>query len=75
MTPCYDRILSTDLRSDMYVPELTGGSIRQYMEAYGVDDVYLVSCTYTSLNDYVYQDRLETYLNTDYGAIYGRGNG
>ena len=75
MTPCYDRILSTDLRSDMYVPELTGGSIRQYMEAYGVDDVYLVSCTYTSLNDYVYQDRLETFLNTDYGAIYGRGNG
>ena len=75
MTPCYDRILSTDLRSDMYIPELAGGSIRQYIEKYGVDDVYFVMCSYTSLNDYVYQDRLERYLNTDYGAIYGRGDG
>ena len=74
LTPYYDRVLATDLRYDMYIPKVAGGSIRQYMEMYGVNDVYLIMCSYTSLNDYVYQDRLELYLNTDYGEIYGRGD-
>ena len=67
ITPYYDRILSTDLRDGMYRTSLAGGSIRQYMEHYEVDDVYLVMCRYTSVNEYVYQNRLERYLNTDYG--------
>ncbi len=74
LTPYYDRILATDLRYDMYIPKMAGGSIRQYIEHYGIDDVYFVMCSYTSLNGYVYQDRMELYLNTDYGAIYGRGD-
>ena len=75
MTTCYDRIISTDLRNDMYNPVVSGGSIRQYIEEYEVDDVYFLMCTYTSLNGYVYQELMEKYLNTDYGAIYGRGEG
>ena len=67
LTPYYDRIISTDLRDGMYRPSLAGWSIRKYMEEYKVDDVYMVMCRYTSVNNYVYQNRLDRYLNTDYG--------
>ena len=58
----------------MYTPRLAVGSVRQYIDYYDVDDVYFITCTYTSLNDYVFQQRLETLLDTDYGEIYGRGD-
>ena len=60
--PFYDRVLQTDLRNTNYASGSVGASIRQYMEEYGVDDLYLVNCHWTSLNGPVFGWRLAYFL-------------
>lgn len=61
--PYYDQILQTDLRGANYGKGNIGASIREYMEEYGVDDVYFVSCHWTSINGSVFGWRLEQFLD------------
>ncbi|MBR0207508.1 MAG: hypothetical protein IJQ43_01265 [Oscillospiraceae bacterium] len=61
--PYYDQILATDLRGANYGKGNIGASIREYMAEYEVDDVYLVSCHWTSINGTVFGWRLEHFLD------------
>ena len=49
------------------------GSIRDYMEEYDISDVYFVTCSYTSLDGYVFQDRLERLFDNDFAAAFDKG--
>ena len=60
--PYYDGILQTDLRNANYSLEV-GASIRQYMQEYEIDDIYLVTCHWTSINGSVFIWRLEDFLD------------
>ena len=62
--PFYDDILQTDLRHANYDVPGVGASIRQYMRQYEIDDIYLVTCHWTSLNGPVFSWRLEEYLDS-----------
>ena len=42
------------------------GSLRDYIEEYDISDIYFVTCTYTTLDGYVFQDRLEQILCSDF---------
>lgn len=61
--PYYDSILQTDLRNNNYNLDLVGASIREYMEYYDVDDVYIITCQWTSINGPVFSWRLERFLD------------
>ena len=61
--PYYDSILQTDLRNNNYKLDLVGASIREYMEYYDVDDVYIITCQWTSINGPVFSWRLERFLD------------
>lgn len=69
LTPYYDELLTTDPRNTTYVTAEVGASIRQYIEEYDIDDVYIITCTMSEFNDAVFSWRLETFLNTDYGQL------
>lgn len=71
MTPYYDRILAVDPRDEMYNPNTVGPDISTYMRQYDIDDIYFVTCTYTSVNGNVFQDRLERHLYEDSAAAVG----
>lgn len=45
LLPYYDQVLMTDLRPDYYNHRAAGGSVRDYIEQYGVDDIYMVLST------------------------------
>ena len=62
--PYYDNVLHTDFRERNY--QRVGASVRQYIEEYDIDDVYFISCVWTSLNSNVFTWRMERFLNTDY---------
>lgn len=62
LTPYYDRILALDPRDEVIRRAPVGASIEGYIRAYDVKDVYFVTCTYTSVNGYVFQDRLAKLL-------------
>ena len=61
--PYYDRVLQTDLRNTNYSSGPVGASIRQYMEQYEIDDVYLITSHWTSVNSPVFTWRLEHFLD------------
>lgn len=61
--PYYDSILQTDLRNNNYNLEAVGASIREYMEYYDIDDVYIITCQWTSINGPVFSWRLERFLD------------
>lgn len=61
--PYYDSILQTDLRNNNYRTKLIGASIREYMEYYDIDDVYIITCQWTSINGPVFAWRLERFLD------------
>ena len=61
--PYYDAVLQTDLRSANYDTGEVGASIRQYMETYEIDDLYLITCHWTSINGPVFSWRLEHFLD------------
>ncbi len=60
--PFYDQVLQTDLRNTNYSAEV-GASIRQYIEQYEIDDIYLVTCHWTSINGPVFTWRLGSFLD------------
>jgi len=62
LAPYYDEVLVTDFRSVTYNTILAGASAQQYIEYYGVDDVYVVVCTATSIGGDLVQYGLEKYL-------------
>ena len=64
--PYYDSILQTDLRNTNYQPEQVGASIRRYMEEYDIDDVYFITCTWTSVNGSVFSWRAERFLDAGF---------
>lgn len=68
LTPYYDNILAVDPRDDTYNHITIGPDISTYIEEYGIDDIYFVTCNYTSVNGYVFQDRLARYLYEDSAA-------
>lgn len=63
LIPYYDRVLVTDLRDSTYNPELAGASIRAYIEAYGVDDIYMLYSTYSPFCGEAVQSHLARYLD------------
>ena len=62
--PFYDDVLQTDLRHANYDVADVGASIREYMRQYEIDDIYLVTCHWTSINGPVFSWRLEEYLDS-----------
>ena len=62
--PYYDNILQTDLRSTNYDYAEVGAGIREYMELYDIDDVYMISCHWTSVNGPVFSWRLESFFDS-----------
>lgn len=68
LLPYYDHVLTTDPRNTNYRPDKVGASMKQYIQEYDIDDVYIITCTLSNFNDAVFTWRLETFLNTDYGA-------
>ena len=62
--PYYDAVLQTDLRNANYSVDLVGASIRDYMEQYEIDDVYIITCQWTSFNGPVFSWRLERFLDS-----------
>lgn len=64
IAPYYDNVTVVDLRDSYYVPELAGASIREYMEEYGADDVYVVACAWTALSSTFFQQRMLEYLES-----------
>ncbi len=64
LLPHYDRVLMTDLRPSYYDAEKAGASIREYMDYYGVEDVYIVLCFATSINSAFFADgRITAHLD------------
>lgn len=51
LLPYYDTVVVTDLRPDYYDKSAAGGSVRDYIEHYGVDDIYMVMSTVSSVNN------------------------
>ena len=45
LMPYYDKIVVTDLRPDYYDAKQAGGTVREYIEQYEVDDIYMVLST------------------------------
>ena len=62
MVPYYDVIISTDVRDNFYSAEEAGASIAQYIETYGVDDIYVVYSTNSRFTGEALQSRLLGYL-------------
>jgi len=62
--PYYDSILQTDFRSTSYRADQVGASVREYMEKYGADDIYFITCNWTSLNGSVFTWRTEHFLDS-----------
>lgn len=46
----YDSIVMTDLRPGYYEAAKAGGTVADYIDRYGVDDVYIMLCFATSIN-------------------------
>ena len=62
IAPYYDNITVTDIRDAHYNQWVAGATIREYMEEYGGDDVYIITCIWTGLDDPVFQNRMTDYL-------------
>ena len=63
LTPYYDNITIADFRDGRYEPWEAGGSISDYIAAYGADDVYFLTCTWTPLDGTFLTRRIVDYLN------------
>ncbi|MCI7136057.1 MAG: DHHW family protein [Candidatus Limivicinus sp.] len=66
LTPYYDQIISTDFRRGKYVSSLAGASAADYIAEYGVDDIYMIYCTYTPIDSSTMQQYMESYLHMEY---------
>ncbi|MBQ3079375.1 MAG: hypothetical protein IJC48_05160 [Clostridia bacterium] len=61
--PYYDTVVVTDLRPDYYDKKAAGGSVRDYIEHYGVDDIYMVMSTVSSVNNQYSLSYMMKYLD------------
>jgi len=62
LTPYYDQILVTDLRENCYSTFLSGASIAEYIDYYGIDDIYILYSTYSNFCDELIQGPLRQHL-------------
>ena len=60
--PYYDSIISTDLRTSKYIASDAGATVSEYMKEYDVDDVYIITCTYSPIGGSMLQTQLVKYL-------------
>ena len=67
LVPFYDTIISTDFRDIGYSTVEAGANAASYIEKYGVEDIYIVHCTYTDIDSETLQIRMDRYLDLDYG--------
>ena len=63
LMPYYDRIIVTDLRDSLYSAESSGASVREYIETYGVTDIYMLYSTYSPFCGDSVQSRLRDCLD------------
>lgn len=61
LLPYYDQVLSVDFRSQ-YNELLAGGSVQDFLAAYEIDDIYIISSTYTPISGPVFQTAMERYF-------------
>lgn len=64
--PYYDEILVTDFRDGGYSLAEAGANVHDYIAAHEISDVYIIYCSYFSLNTETVQDRLERYFFKEY---------
>ena len=69
--PYYDQILSTDFRDGSYSLSEAGASAHEYIQHYGISDIYVMMCTYSMFTNPTVQGRFDQYLNLDYGRVAG----
>ena len=62
LLPYYDEVHMVDLRKGNFSIEEAGGSVSDYMDYYGIDDVYVVLSTASGLNYNFTQQYLLRYL-------------
>ncbi|MCR4935554.1 MAG: hypothetical protein K5990_03625 [Oscillospiraceae bacterium] len=62
----YDTIVTTDVRDNFYKQGSAGGGIRQYIEEYGVDDVYVIYSTNSRFESEGLQSRLRRYMDSEH---------
>lgn len=63
LAPYYDTILVTDLRDSLYDEYESGASIREYIEYYGIDDIYMLYSTYSPFCEDTTRNNLAEYLD------------
>lgn len=68
LTPYYDQVISTDFRDGIYSIGQAGANVRSYIDTYGVDDVYVVFCTLTSISGAMPQQYMELFMDLDYAG-------
>ena len=66
LAPYYDQIISTDVRDNFYSVYLAGANIGDYIEYYGVDDIYVVWSTNARFYSDNIQSRMSAYLDLAY---------
>lgn len=71
LTAYYDTVLMTDFRDEYYKPTAAGASAREYMQLYGVSDVFVLTSTWTPPGSYLFQNRFEQYLGTEIASSEG----
>lgn len=71
LVPYYDQILSTDFRDGSYSLSEAGANAHEYIQHYGIQDIYVMMCTYSMFTNPTVQGRFDQYLNLDYGRVTG----
>lgn len=66
LAPYYDQIISTDVRDNFYSVYLAGANIGDYIDAYDVDDIYVVWSTNARFYSDNIQSRMSAYLDMQY---------
>ena len=63
MAAYYDEIHNIDLRKNHYSFEEIGGSVRDYIEYFDIDDAYIIMATSSSMNSKYMLEYLMKYLD------------
>ena len=66
LAPYYDQIISTDVRDNFYSVFLAGANIAEYIQAYDIDDIYVVWSTNARFYSDNIQSRMSKYLDMVY---------
>lgn len=65
--PYYDEVHVVDLRPAYFNVYMAGGDVRSYLEHYGIDDIYVMLSTSSSMNSGYMLTYLGRSLDNDYG--------